>query len=131
MRLVYRFFVVLAFGLTTFWPDYGLFWLGLSTFPHQPWAVAFAATIWLVLFCLVLPMSLRTFQIVSSLALLGAMGVLTGAAWAGGYIYVTLQLGIIYATVVFFTVAGWLMIATPIWRSTRGVVAVEQTPDNH
>lgn len=129
MRLLKRFLVVLVFGLVTFFPNYGLAWLAVAVFPSQPWLTSLVAALWLVLCALFLPLTLGQFRKVSTVAIAAAMAVLTGYAWTLNILPVTTEMVVIYAIVFIFTLIGWLMIATPIWRATRGIVAVEQTPE--
>ncbi len=125
-----RLALAVAFGLATFWPDYGLLWIALRNFNDYPVIVTVATCFWSVAMSLLLPLSRFNFQMVSSLAILVACGAVFWTMDQAGRIdlgersfWLTWGVGVI------FFVIGWLMISTRIWRATHGIIATDDADE--
>ena len=122
-----RLAIAIIFGLVTFWPTYGLVFIAVQQYQHLL-PVAICAAIWMTIFFLLLPVPLWMFGRVST-AMLFAIYVLiffTGVTAktidpSQASFWLTWGVGAL------FSLIGWLMVATPLWRLFHGVVAVQQT----
>ena len=126
-----RWAIVVAMGLVTFWPGWGLLWLAQWYFPLAPIPVTITGLVWIIALSLVLPLTLRWFRIVTTVAV---------TLIVGGSIYLASTLNrdiltswpwFMWAVLIVFMAFGWIMVSTPLWRWARGVVATTQTPEFH
>lgn len=129
-----RLAIAIVFGLGTFWPTYGLVFLATNQFQFHPVPVMIFGAVWFVFFFLLLPVPLWMFGRIGAVALVGIYAILFFTAVTAKIIdpaqpafWLTWGVGAI------FSIIGWLMVATPLWRLFHGVVAVQQTGDepNH
>jgi hypothetical protein len=122
-----RIILVIAFGLVTFWStDYGLFFIGIRELPINPLLVSVCAAIWSLIFFLILPLTLRWFQRLSTLCLLVIFGVLVlvldqhGANLTDKSFWLTWGIGAL------FSLIAWYIVSVPLWRSIHGGISTVQ-----
>ncbi len=127
-----RFFMAIIFGLATFWPNIGLVFIGVSTFPAHQLPVTIGAAAWISAFFLLLPVPLWMFGRVSTAMFLLVYAICLASA-AGSHLVDPSQLGfwLTWGIGGIFGAIGWLMISTPLWRLFHGVVAVQGTEPEH
>ena len=129
--ILVRLVLAVAFGLATFWPDYGLLWIALRNFHDHPLAVILGVCIWSVAMSLLLPLSRFNFQLLSSLAIIVACGAVFWWMDQKGAVDIgALNFWLTWGVGVAFFVIGWLLISTRIWRATHGIVAVDDVDDD-
>lgn len=128
---VIRWAIVVAMGLVTFWPGWGLLWLAQDYFPLAPVPVTILGLLWVIALSLALPLTLRWFRVVTTTSV---VLIVAGAI----YLASTMNKDILaswpwfmWLVLIVFMAFGWLMVSTPLWRWARGVVATTQTPDYH
>jgi hypothetical protein len=126
-----RWVVVVAMGLVTFWPNWGLLWLAITFGPAYPAPVTVVGMVWVVALSLALPFTLRWFRLVSTTALVVSFGGAIYLISTVNHDILTSWPWFMWLVLIVFTAFGWLMISTPLWRWARGVVATTQTPEHH
>lgn len=127
-----RLALAIVFGLVSFWPDYGLVFIAVRLFTDHPLLVIAAAAVWASFLFLLLPVPLRMFGRVSTLMLALIMGVGIFSAASSGLVSVaSVNFWLTWGVAAAFSLIGWLLVATPLWRFFHGVVAVQDTAADH
>lgn len=128
---VIRWLVVIVMGIATFYPDYGLLWLGLRNFPAAPLPISITGLLWLIAMCLMLPLPLLVFRVVSTGAII-IMAVMALYLLGSRYpALINFWPAYMWAVVVAFIAFGWLAVSTRLWRWASGIVATQQTAEHH
>lgn len=115
---------VVAFIFLSFWPDIGVLAQCLRYFPTSPMLVAAGAAVWVVPLLLVLPITVKVFAMLSSSAVLTVYVVVTIHLLGTGVI-ASAHAMIIAVIGAVAAVLAWAMVAAPLWRWARGIVAVQ------
>lgn len=122
---------VVILGIITVFPDYGVISLSIKLFPDMPIAVTVFGLIWSTVIVLVLPISLRWFQIISTTSVTAIMGLSVYSIWQFMPAIFNAWPWYMWAVVLVSVAVGWLLVATPLWRWTKGTLPVAQTDDTH
>jgi hypothetical protein len=121
-----RIAVTIAIGLATFWPDHGLLFQAVHYFPSNPAPVAIASLLWVCILALLLPLTRRWFQILTTLCLVCVLLTISFQLMAlAPFIPQTAVSWTIIAVAIVFAAIGWLPIATDLWRWAHRVAPVE------
>lgn len=122
-----RWLIVVAMGIATFLPEYGLAFLSYKYFLSSPFLVTILDLIWVVALTLVLPFTLRAFRWIStvSVAIISSVSVYL----IRENIPVVFEWWPIYmwAVVIVSVSVGWLLVSTALWRWAKGMLPVTQT----
>ena len=97
----------------------------------NPVPVAIGCLIWTIALALVAPLTVRAFQIVTTLAIT-AIAAISLYLWSVHFPGTFEALPVWFWTIiVVFLDFGWLMVSTPLWRWARGIVVTQQTAEHH
>lgn len=123
-----RFAIVVLFGLSTFWPGYGLAFIAAGLFSTNTLPVIVFGAAWTMVLFLFLPVPLWAFGRVSLAMLIVIFGSGFFAANAAGLVDPSLvSFWLTWGVGALFSLIGWLMIATPLWRFFHGIVPVQDS----
>lgn len=128
MGYIYRFCFVVAFGVATFFPNFGLLSLAVSLFHVNPAVVSIVISLWVLTLSLILPIRLSLFHQVSSAALIVNFAICVYLAASAGLVDPSNGgFWLTWGAAMVFAIIGWLLVSTPLWRLFHGVVAVQET----
>lgn len=118
-----RWVFVTLFIIATFWPDFGVVPICIRLFPFAPLPVTAFLCAWAVPLALALPLPLKLFRMISTAAIGGVYTVSVVAGYAWGISPLDSAWYFLLGGVAILL--GWHVIATPLWRWARGIVAVQ------
>lgn len=129
--LFIRWAIVVLLGLATAWPEWGIAARSWAWFQYAPIPIVLFDLVWAVILSIALPLTLRVFRVVSTVALLALMLTLLYLAYTRAPdVLLSMPWPVVWGVLVLSSSLGWWKIATPIWRWSNGIVAVQQTTDH-